>query len=209
MQDVLDSLLNIDGAKADMEYWCKYNWLPIGQLTLLSFGLNPNIINSECVKSGRYDLFVSDYKERHNLIRQAPIVFRNKPSISFNPQKRFLAQDLSPEANLLDFIEWAIQIKLNIPLDMINTAKMLHKELDVDTRCLIDEDSEYYSEQLDIACLTQRMVINNRDNNKTFKEQAREYLNKNHSHLNKAAINRILVMVNPNSEKDGGRPKRN
>lgn len=209
MEDDLDSLLNIDGAKADMEYWCKYEWLAIGQLTLLSFGLNPNVINFECIRRRQYDSFLLDCKDRYNLIRQAPITFRHKPSLSFNPRKRFLAKDLPVEANLLDFIPWAIQIKLNIPLDMINTAKMLHKELDIDTRCLIDEDSEYYSEQLDIACLTQRMVINTRDNNKTFKEQAREYLNKNHPHLNKAAINRILVMVNPNSEKDGGRPKRN
>lgn len=151
--------------------------------------------------------FFLDYKNRYDLIRQAPITFRNKPSLSFNPRKRFLAQDFPVEANLLDFIPWAIQIKLNIPREMIKMAKMLHKELDVDTRCIVDEDSEYYSEQLDIACLTQRAVIQNRDNKKPFKQQARDYLNNSHPHLNQTTIDRILVLVNPNSEKYGGRPK--
>lgn len=207
MQEDLELLLNIDGVKADMEYWCKYQWLTIVQLTLLSFGLNPNMINFESIKRRQYDSFLSDYKDRYNLIRQAPIAFRVKPALSFNPQKRFLARDSSPEANLLDFIQWAIQVKLDIPPDMINMAKMLHKEVDIDTRCIIDEDSEYYSEQLDIACLTQRAVIQDRDNKKTFKEQSLEYLNNNHPHLNPTTIERILVLVNPDSEKNGGRPK--
>lgn len=75
-------------------------------------------------------------------------------------------------------------------------------------RDVLTPGDENYSSELDIANMTQRAVINKRNNNITFKQQAIEYLKTHFSHLSKAAFDRIIVLINPDANREGGRPKK-
>ncbi|MDP3269793.1 MAG: hypothetical protein Q8M40_12220 [Legionella sp.] len=73
---------------------------------------------------------------------------------------------------------------------------------------LMPED-ENYSSELDIANMTQRAIINRRNTNRTFKQQATEYLKTNFPNLRNAAIDRVVTLINPDANREGGRPKKN
>jgi hypothetical protein len=109
----------LDNAKADMDYWCKFTWLTIDQVTALSFGINPDIINMESIKKTPYQFFAKKYQNQYRLISQAPLNYKKRqPSSSI--QMNILTAQLCPnQVFLIDFIKWAINSGLNIPELMV------------------------------------------------------------------------------------------
>ena len=70
----------------------------------------------------------------------------------------------------------------------------------------LDEDSETYPSELDIAMQAWRTVTNQRDPSKKPKEQIREWLDAHYPDLSKEARERIAIVCN--WERAGGRQQR-
>lgn len=129
----------LDNAKADMDYWCKFTWLTIDQLTALSFGINPDIINMESIKKTPYQFFAKKYQNQYRLISQAPLNYKKRqPSSSI--QMNILTAQLCPnQVNLTDFINWAINSGLNIPESMVQQVdKIMPKKEGIETPISIE-----------------------------------------------------------------------
>jgi hypothetical protein len=131
---MLDETDVLDNAKADMDYWCKFTWLTIDQLTALSFGINPDIINMESIEKTPYQNFAKKYKNQYRLISQAPLNYKKRPPSS-SIQMNILTAQLCPnQANLIDFIKWAINSGLNLPEAMVQQVdKIIPKNKGLET----------------------------------------------------------------------------
>lgn len=100
-----DLFYNMDDATSDFNYWCKFTWLTIDQLTALSFRKNPDIVNlnsiRQLIKLEINTEFTHAYLMRYRLIEQAP-----------------LGLGLNGKLELSQFVDWALQHKLSIPEEM-------------------------------------------------------------------------------------------
>lgn len=76
-----------------------------------------------------------------------------------------------------------------------------------ETEVLMPGD-EYYSSELDIANITQRAIIKAEKISSNFKQQAKSYLKANYPQLSGSAVSRIIAILNPDNNKNGGRPKK-
>ncbi len=223
------AFFNQPESKADFDYWSKQAYWSIDEAVALALGKDPRKVTRENLKPY---LSTSPFVKKFHEICEMARRYVNCKEL-FDPvfPGVFLAwakrMEIEIPDQLLKYVaalgiqicdwqtlfkqsEGIIQIKDQTIQNLTQERDFLKSEnmrLSEASQLELDPDHDDYSTELDTANIIYRMIINNRDDALSFKEQAKQILDVNYSKLSQDAKERIAVVINPDKQKLGGRKK--
>lgn len=195
MEDYEKKLIfNQPEANVDIAYWSKQARWSAEECVSLALEKDPRKVNWDEVQP---HISISSFAKKYEEIRNTLNGYISHGELSYYIRPR-------------EFITWAKQVGINFPKELeheVNKSNTKNQHKDFFDNFFDNIDDKYYSSELHTAISVYRSTATKRNPNITFKQQAKETLDKHYAKLSKSAKERIITLINPTDEKKGGRHK--